>query len=214
MARTSAEIGPLMREAISVMASAVFRPVLARRLGLVVTPSTNPQAAAFLESHADALDIWHIKGACEFDLGKFEDAKASFNKVLGLDPKNESAKKYLSLTEPKPGELVVSGTELPLSQADFESRLNFKLEGFTFQKAIKKPASIPEYFLADYTSGQNFDATVTSLEQKLTGPTLKPGISKAKDTAILVIGSESYRVVVTVSKKSPVQVNINYQKIK
>ena len=63
------------------------------------------EATTFLENHKDAVDIWNIKASCEYDLGKFADAKISFAKVMALRPDSPTAKKYLGL--------MVSPDDLP-----------------------------------------------------------------------------------------------------
>lgn len=57
-----------------------------------------------------SVDAWRLKGACEFDLGKVDDAKQSFDKVLALDPANVVAKNYLEeVTASRENEQVITG---------------------------------------------------------------------------------------------------------
>src|SRR3989344_3840714 len=53
------------------------------------------QASAYVKDHDSAVDIWHMKGVCEHDLGQFDSAKASFQKVLAINPEYDAAKNYL-----------------------------------------------------------------------------------------------------------------------
>src|SRR3989344_352792 len=61
---------------------------------------------------------WQWKGICEFESGKYEEAKTSFEKMLALDPKNQVAKNYL--------ELMSKGAILINLQKDGISRDNFE----------------------------------------------------------------------------------------
>ncbi len=71
VAVTSAETGPSVIEQISAITSAIFRPDLAIRLGLVVTPSIRPVPARERSSATSAVSTKNFMGASSFITGRF-----------------------------------------------------------------------------------------------------------------------------------------------
>ena len=173
------------------------------------------EAEAYLSTNADAEQIWSALGACQFDLGKFKDAKDSFQKVLALEPENVAAKNYLKQMEFKTGEIVVTGTETPFDKIEFESRmgLNFD-EILTFVKATEKPSNILEYLLASYTTTNSLDNTILFLKDALKKAGMNFTFSGAKTGTIISYGNEKERKIIMLEKKnSLVKVEMNYQKL-
>ena len=71
------------------------------------------EATEFLKKYPKAEKIWSLKGACEFELQKFSEAKDSFNRVLALDSENISAKTYLKYINPPQVEVAKYGDKIP-----------------------------------------------------------------------------------------------------
>ena len=67
VAVTSAETGPGVRAQISAITSAIRRPDLATRLGLVVTPSTSPASARERISETSAVSTKNFMGGASLD---------------------------------------------------------------------------------------------------------------------------------------------------
>jgi len=173
------------------------------------------EASAFLGMYPQAAQIWNLKGACEFDLGRFDEARASFQKVLVLDPGHEAAKNYLARLDFQPGQVVVSGTKTSLDRKDFESKLGLNLDGiFSSGEAIERPANIPEYLSASYVSSKNFSDTVAYLKEELEKPGSKFSISEMPEGTVLASASETEQKFFSVAKGSPVKITIEYQKLR
>jgi tetratricopeptide (TPR) repeat protein len=172
------------------------------------------EAVAFLQKDSQAAGVWNLKGACEFDLGLFAEARMSFEQVLALNPDHEAAKNYLEQLDFSPGEVVVTAAETPVSQAEFESRLGLGLNGIlSFESAVKKPSNIPEYALATYSSEASFAGTVAALESELEEAGGEFNLSEGEGEAILASASETERKVIMIQSDDPVRVFINYQRL-
>jgi len=97
-----------------------------------------PEIKAYLGKRPADIDVWHAKGICEFESGKYEEAKQSFERVLALEPDNGAAKNYLSLLNEEGVSRNVSRDGL--SQGQFEEVLGFGLPAaFEFQNAKSFP---------------------------------------------------------------------------
>jgi hypothetical protein len=68
VAVTSAETGPGVMAQISAITSAILRPDLAMRLGLVVTPSTRPASARDRISDTSAVSTKNFMGGGPFNI--------------------------------------------------------------------------------------------------------------------------------------------------
>ncbi len=138
------------------------------------SPEIIAEATKFLEDYPEASDVWVIKGTCEFDLGKFDEAKISFEKVLSLEPNNVSAKNHLELLTQKQGRQVLNDANISqyqISRQDFESRLKITIDPklLSFKDAIKRPieTGITEYIAANYEFLQSTSAVKQALKKSL-----------------------------------------------
>lgn len=132
------------------------------------------EAEAFLVKRKDAAEVWNFLGVCQFDIGKFEEAKVSFEKVLSLNPEHEGAKNYLALIKPEPGRTLISQTELnklQLTRAEFESKIGVSLDdpALTFEKARlfltdEAPQEVLESAFAVYSSSKSRAQTLEYLK--------------------------------------------------
>lgn len=174
-------------------------------------------SALFLKTHSEAVQIWNLKGVCEFDLGKLDEAKASFEKVLSLDPNSESAKNYLERLNPKPGEIVVTGPVVILSQTDFESAVGLTLpeKNFQFIEADMRTASdSSEHFSAVYRSTESYGRAVSLLKSALEKTTAKFTTQVFDGATVFMIASETEQKTFTVINRDPVKIVVKYFKIK
>lgn len=118
-------------------------------------------ANAYLKKQPTDAEVWQLKGACEFNLGKTAEAKASFQKTLELDPGNIPAKNFLAAMEEKPGIINVTPEaqkQMAVSEADLESRLGINPEpiSFAFMQAMRIPnpeGEVKEMIVGRYQSG-------------------------------------------------------------
>jgi hypothetical protein len=173
------------------------------------------EAETFVSRHDDATDIWHLKGACEFDLWEFDEAKLSFGKVLELDPEHQAALKYLDTIEN--GGLMISSSEEPISQSEYESMTGLTLATgtLTLDKAVQRPSNISSYLVADYTSTKDFANTVLFLEEEF-GSYEDWSVStseSSEETVISVTDDDmSFLIFASINESNPVTVSITYQK--
>ena len=174
-------------------------------------------ATAYLRSNAGSSRVWSALGSCQFDLGKFDDAKVSFQKVLSLDPENVAAKNYLKQMEFKAGEVVVTASETLFDKTQFESRMGLNFDNIlTFVKAVEKPSSITEYLLASYTSSKSLNDTVSSLKGALKKANIDFVSSQTSASAIISsTNNDKERKIIMIKKVSGplIKVDMNYQKL-
>ena len=183
-------------------------------------PKVIDEATAFIKKQGDSEDIWNMLGACQFDLGKFDEARISFQKVLSINPEHVGAQNYLKRMEFKAGEIVVTGTETPFDKTQFESRMGLNFDSIlTFVKAVEKPSNIPEYLLASYATTKSFNNTVSSLKDVLKKANIDFTLSETNTGAILSSGSaEEIKIIIIEEIKDGgdffnVKVEMNYQKL-
>lgn len=180
-------------------------------------PKVIDGASAFLKTRSDSQEIWSMLGACQFDMGKFDDAKISFEKVLSVDPENVGAKNYLKQMEFKTGEVVVTGTEIPFDKGQFELRIGLNFDNIlTFVKAVEKPSNIQEYLLASYTTTKGFDSTISSLKDAFKKANIGFAFSGTNTSAIFSSANAKERKIITIEKgkDGKIKVEMNYQKLK
>lgn len=173
-------------------------------------------SASFLKTRPGAIEIWHLQGACEFDLGKFDEARASFEKVLTLNPNHEAAKNYMERLNPKPGEIVVTGPVAILSRTDFESAIGFELgeKDWQFVQAEKRTGpDSSEHFSAVYTSTESYGRAVSLLKSALEKTTAKFTTPVTDGATVFAIAFETEQKTLTVINNSPVQLVVKYLKI-
>ena len=173
------------------------------------------EAEKYLEAYPNAARIWSLKGGCEFDTGNVVAAKASFEKALALNPEDKGAKMYLENLVSRPGEIKVFASESPFSQADFESRLGITLNATLAKiKIVSRAATIPEYAVGTFTSSKSFSETESYLEGVLKAGDAKLSVSRLSEGTVLASMATTTRKIVSVLKDSPVQVKIEYFKLK
>jgi len=172
-------------------------------------------AKDFLGSHKNAESIWSLKGICEYDNGEFDAARISFQKVLALDPGHEPAKSYLARLDFKPGEVVIASRELPADRETFESRIGLALSGLELEKAVSRPANIPEYLAATYKSPSSYSETAAYLKAQLETAKLNYSQSEtAERTVFLVFDLPRTQKFFTVSKDTDsARVEIKYLRL-
>lgn len=171
-------------------------------------------ASTYLQAHPNAAEIWHLKGVCEHDLGKFAEAKTSFEKALALNPNHAVARTYLERLQPRPGEVILAPAELPLDIGTFESRIGLKFEGvLTLTNVIKRPATIPEYFVAIYSSSRSYSETAAYLKGELEQAKFDFSASETNESLVYATFTPKEQKIFTVRKgSSPTMVTIKYLK--
>jgi tetratricopeptide (TPR) repeat protein len=184
-------------------------------------------ANTFLEKQPANAEVWLLKGACEFNLGKTAEAKASFQKTLELDPSNEPAKNYLSAMEEKPGVVNVTPAiqqEYGVSETDFESRLGINPEPltFVFKEAMRVPNAgehFKEMVVGTYQSSLNETAIKKYFTDLFTSYKLKfTSAENSGITSFNVTISEkrnySLSILAGASPDSPASVTFTYASLK
>ena len=175
------------------------------------------QAKAFLTTHNNAEQIWSFLGSCQFDLGKLDEAKTSFNRVLSLNPENIPAKNYLEGMDLKPGQILITGPGLTLDRAQFQSTIDmgFVLGGQNLQfiSADKRTSDRSEHFSATYTSRQTFSQTVSFFKQELKKAKTKFIAQDVSSATVFIINREKGENSFTIINEKPVKIIIKYVKI-
>jgi len=135
------------------------------------------QAKELVAQKPDSKDAWQWKGTCEFQTGDSVDAKASFNKLLALDPGSQPAKNYLAILNNPNSHLVNLQTD-SVSRQDFETAMGFATDPKVLDMtlAFKAPAAgnnsvAPETAL--YNSSQSYAKTVAYFEAQLKNSGIK-----------------------------------------
>jgi len=175
------------------------------------------EAVQFLRHNESFSDIWNILGICQFDLGRFEEAKISFEKVISLDPTHEGAKTYIeTIAKINDGSAgtVLAAAEIDLTQADFEAIANLKFANLSFDRAFEKPANIPKYIVGKYVSSTTFNNTASYISNELTKKNLTFSTSTAQLKSGFAFGNENELTSILVEGGTNVLVTIIYQKIK
>ena len=173
------------------------------------------QATVFLRTHSTAEAVWSVLGGCQFDRGMFSDAKISFQKVLSLDPGNIAAQNYLKKLDFKPGAVVVSATEISISQKEFETALGIVTDNtLLFVRAVRKPSNIPDYLSAEYTSRKSYADTIASVKGILTKDKIEFKLSGSDPVSVVSYGNsqETKLIIVEKGTDSTVKVHMNYQR--
>ncbi len=176
------------------------------------------EAKAFLKIQDRAEPIWNVLGACQFDTGKFDDAKVSFQKVLSFNPNNQGAKTYLNILSKPPSTTVVQLKSLSKNNFESISGLKFDEKKLYFNNAGERSDS-PSTYYASVTyiapTENSFSQTRSYLKEQLTkiGLTLKQVGDDASHT-VLSATAKNQIYYFTVIKGSPVKVVIDYTKLK
>jgi hypothetical protein len=126
------------------------------------------QATQMSQTFPNVSDVWLFKGIAEFQLNQFTQAKASFDKVLALDPNSAPAKKYESEL-PGPGVTRIILT--PVAQKDFEAELGvqFDPQKLSFASAFSFPPQqgSTQTTTANYSSAMSLAAVTKYLTSAL-----------------------------------------------
>lgn len=176
------------------------------------------EADKLIRQDDSLVDAWHWRGICEFQTGKYDDARKSFNKVLELDPGYSAAKTYLNIMGSGMGESLIS---VPMNREGFESRLGIELgEYFKFVSAVQVAPGPDrtELIIADYETQKNpKDAvTVVSTILKNSGFDIGAVAVKNQKGQSTVYGRKSnLEIAVAVSaNQTPTRVSIMYGVLK
>ena len=175
------------------------------------------EASDFLDENGDAVGIWNLLGVCQFDTGKFSEAKFSFEKVLSLDSTHEGAKTYIEMIVKMSDEAtgtVLAASETNLTQDDFESIANLNFANLSFDRAFEKPANIPKYVVGKYVSSTTFNNTASYINSELTKKNLTFSTSTAQLKAGFAFGNENELTSILVEGGTDVLITIIYQKLK
>ena len=193
--------------------------------------ATNPENCSEAITRADAIlkispsstEAWHWKGVCTFQLGKYDEAKALFEKVLVLSPDHEAAKNYLDIISSS-GDLVAVDD---LSRSEFEELLAIQIDPqiFDFLGAFSLPPDEVDVFsevvLARYSSAASPEEVSQYFEEALTGA----GISYADDSNDYLVtleatipgdaGDKEVVYAITIDRQSsPTMLGITFNKYK
>ena len=169
------------------------------------------ESEKFLENHKDAVQIWDLKGACEFELGQFAAAKLSFEKVLELDPGHEAAKRSLESLNPPPGQQVVTGPVGQIDQTQFESTIDVNLGGVLgLVSAEKRSTDISEHYNATYASSGNYAETVAFLKAALQKARIVSEIINVDSATVFLVNSDTEQKTFTVIPGESVKVVVKY----
>lgn len=184
-------------------------------------------AGQMVKTYPENARMWLMKGAAEFELEKYAEAKTSFEQALSLDPGNQGAVTYLADIERyanSSGTVIRYNPKDDADQSYVESKLGFALDPkiFQFQKATKFPPLAPatEKFTASYSvdaafSG-SFNALIKSLENTLKAAGARYEKDEREGLAILSVRqaeiSESFRgYTLTVINQKPFDLAIYFE---
>src|SRR3989344_3876572 len=181
------------------------------------------QLEAYLNKNSKDAEAWAAQGICEFESGKYAEAKKSFEQVLVLDPENKSAKNHLKAIGNDPSKYF-DFNKAQVDQNDFETLLGGPLsaEVLVFSRALKLPlpdSKILQYVSAEFTSNQNVAQTASYISKYLTDNDYELENSQYGDEAVIDQDTEDIRVItgykgktiltISIWKKQP-EVHIDY----
>ncbi len=175
-----------------------------------------PKATEFLAENPNAEDIWEILATCQFDLAKFTEAKASFEKVLSINPNNIAAQNYLKQLNFGEDQVVVIGPDVAITRDVFETAFGLPTgTTLSFGKAIQKTSNIPKYFVAEYATPKSVSETADFLQKEWQKLGVEASVSSGTNQTILATGNELEVKVITVRKAGEATlVEMNYQKLR
>ncbi len=171
------------------------------------------EAQKFLASNPNAEEIWSDLGACQFYLGKFADAKVTFQKVLSLDPQSQTAKIYIGKLTLPPNTVAITGPADLLTQTELEKTIGFTFgNSFQFGGGEKRVASDKSVHIsAVYQSNQSLQSSVSALKNELSSRGIVFTTQTIGSTTAVLISSKSSQVILTVTSINKlVQVVVKY----
>ena len=171
------------------------------------------EAKTFLKTYDRAEQVWSLLGVCQFDTGDTASARASFEKVLSINPTNLAAKSYIyKITSyPEAVKIMASGNSVTAEQ--FEKFMGVKFPLLTFKTAEKKASNIPEYLSATYTSSKSFTETVLYVKEILDASGLEFSTSSLKEGTIFAVTSSAQQKIFSILKGSLVTVKADYLRL-
>lgn len=116
-------------------------------------------AEAQIAENDSNIDAWLWKGVSEFELGKYPEAKISFQKALSLDSESLPAKNYLELIGSGENVVITKESDM-INRVSFESYLGvaFDPKILTFLQATPLPAEEGmEFITGSYYSSRSFN---------------------------------------------------------
>lgn len=172
------------------------------------------EAQSQIQNEPGNVLAWQWQGICQFESGKYTDAKTSFEKILTLDPNNQPAKTYLKIMGPNPDQTMTK----TLSLQDFETQtgLGFSSSDLNFDRGLTVPPSTSQVknlvttfksilsakqandYLVKYLKAQSYNVQTTVAQGYY-----KINASKGKT-----------KISINVLEKQPVQISILYEVLK
>lgn len=178
------------------------------------------EATAFLKTNPNAEHIWVDLGSCQYDMGKFADAKTSFEKAFSLNASDEGVQTYLkklNATSTNALAVTVVGPATNLLQSEFESTIGFKFPKSYFQFAGADKRVAPDNSLhlsAVYLSQQSLKNTTSYAKSQLTKAGMTVSEQTIASSTLLLVDSHTSQLTLNVLEDSNklVQVIVKYIK--
>lgn len=115
------------------------------------------EAQALIKDNPSNIEIWHWEGVAEFQLGKVNEAKQSFEQVLALDPEHKAAQNYL--------EILSSGSKFIGNVVAVEG------DTITLHGVFSGPGTVPEDLLSARDFSFRVDETTRFEKTEIRWPT-------------------------------------------
>jgi tetratricopeptide (TPR) repeat protein len=177
------------------------------------------QAAALTSANKNNAEAWDLKGVCEFQLGKFTDAKASFDAALNASSGDVVAKNYENLfSSTAQGIVLLTGSTGDITRANFESASGLMLDtaSFAFTRAYVIPVPAGSKFTnmtsASYTSSRTYANAVDYFKTKLPDASLMATSNATYFDATTDGLSQTVTVFKNMTGNGPVSISVTYAK--
>lgn len=149
-----------------------------------------PKAKDLVKQAPEMIEAWDWKGVCEFQLGKFDEAKATFHKVLTLDPRDKPAHNYLNILA-SGGTLTNAKVSGALTGDDIESRLGVRFDPghFTFLRAVPIPPNeqFVEFISATYISSSSLNVALQYVKDLLLSNNISYTVKQDDSQAVVYV---------------------------
>lgn len=149
-----------------------------------------PQLVALTNEDPNFVEGWSWQGVCQFQTGDLVAAKATFQKVLAMDPSNQPAQNYLKILNSNTSVTIDTGPTMTRQQFESLIGVTFDPVQLTMVRLAVLPTSASlESVAAYYKSGLSESALKTYITSQFS----KAGIALVSDatSGTLTYGSSA-----------------------
>jgi hypothetical protein len=138
------------------------------------------QAEPLVKKYPNSIDAWDLKGVCEFQLGKLDAAKKSFETVLAASSTDQIALSYQKLfVDRDSGIALLTANTQGVSRSDFEAGLgvrfdpSYMLFGLAFP--VQSPSGSPfgQMYSGSYVGQKPYADIMKYLKTKFIGKSVR-----------------------------------------